>query len=176
MEYQLIFKEDDVKALVPFSKNIAGEYMGAAMFEAQEIGLKAIVGCGLLAALQQNEQATGADVDARLTIAKNKCLPYLVYETAVRLIPKVAYKVANIGSYQATDEKVQPLSKENNDAVIADYQANADHFCFALQNWLCENAANYPEMGAEHCCQLAANLRSAATCGIWLGGMRGFEL
>lgn len=174
MSYQLIFKETEFKELIPFFRNIDGEYIGPAMFEAQEVGLKAILGTCLLSALQMNE--TAEDPDARLTDLKKQALFYLCYETAVRLAPKLAYKVGNIGVFQTTDEKIQPLSKVDIDSLISDYQSMADHFCYELQLWVLQHSREYPELGACQCSVIRANLYSAASCGIWLGGPRGYEI
>lgn len=171
MNIQLIFNEADVKGLAPVIRNISGEFLSAAMFEAQEIGLKDILGSRLLRALKERE--TAHDWTPTYEDLKEKCLPYLVYKTIVALIPKVSYKIANAGAYQTTDEKMSGMTKENIDTLIESYQANADYFCHELQLFICENQKQYPELDACHCAAIQANLRSAASCGLWLGGYRG---
>lgn len=175
MQVQFIFNEDDVKALAPISKNVAGEYLSAAMYEAQEIGLKGIIGGALLKALKDYETAS-VTPPLPYEDLKEKCLPYLVYKTVVCLIPKVQYKIANLGAFTTADEKTSTVDKAGTDALIADYQANADFFCYELQRWLCANRNQFGELAGCVCDEIEANLRSAASCGIWLGGPRGFNL
>lgn len=174
MQIQFIFNEGDVKNLAPISRNIAGEYISAAMFEAQEIGLKQIIGSNMLHALKAAEIAR--NWPAPLASLKEAALPFLVYRTIVALIPKVSTKIANIGVYQSTDEKVAPVRKEDVDSLIESYQANADYFAHELQVFIVDHLADYAAIDAGQCSCIEANLRSMASCGIWLGGPRGIEL
>lgn len=175
MEIQLIFNEKMVKDLLPVSANLAGEYIGAAMFEAQEIGLKQILGSRLLRALKQHEKAQDwADFPAYEDL-KDECALYLVYQTIVELLPKVAYKIANIGVVETNDTNVTNVRKEDRDSLVDEYQAKADHFCYELQRWLLDNRAAFAELTDCQCNEIHGNLTSMASCGIWLGGARGFK-
>ena len=171
MQYQFIFNEADIKALAPISQNVAGEYLAAAMFEAQAIDLKGIVGASLLRKLQECEGEES--VPPQYEDLKAVCLPYLIYRTIVRLIPKVQYKIANVGAYTTGGENMQTMGKEDTDALIESYTATADQFCYELQIWLCDHESAFPELDGCACSEIRANLYSAATCGIWLGGPRG---
>ena len=53
------------------------------------------------------------------------------------------------------------------------YQGKADACCVTLQQWLLDNRDAFPELDDCSCRAIRANLRSAASCGIWLGGVRG---
>ena len=59
------------------------------------------------------------------------------------------------------------------DTEVARAQAKADYHCFRMQGWLYENRAQFPELAQVDADRIAATLRSAASCGIWLGGARG---
>lgn len=168
---QLIFEEDFVKGLMPLSENLAGGYMRAAMFEAQELDLKGILGECLL------ERLKGVAADAPLvediyTEAIDRCLYYLSYRTMARLVPKVTYKVMNAGAYQVADERTQPLTQAMANALVDEYTNSADAFAYELQGWLLEHAREIPELCACDCQRIKSNLISAASCGIWLGGPR----
>lgn len=174
MNVQLIFNEQQVKDLCPISKNIDGSYIAAAMFEAQEIDLEGILGTCLLSALKARETA---DLhDEPYETLKAVCVPYLAYRTAARLIPKVAVKIANAGAIRNTDDKYMPVSKEEADSLAENYTASADYFCIKLQNYLLANEDAFPELTPCQCEAIRANLYSAASCGIWLGGPRGMKL
>lgn len=176
MDIQLITNEGFVKGLMPVSQNIAGEYLAAAMFEAQELGLKRIIGSTLLSALKTHETASDwADYPAYADL-KERCQFYLAYKTIQAVLPRVAFKVCNAGAVQTSDQNVQNLSREQIDAMIEDYSSKADAFCYELQKWLCDNLAQFPEIPGCECEAIRANLYSAASCGIWLGGPRGRQL
>ena len=175
MQVTLIFQEDFVKGLLPLSENVAGGYLRTAMFEAQEIDLKGIVGACLLDRLKATADEGGLEPTIYDTCI-DKCLFYLAYRTLVRLIPKVSYKIASAGTYQNTDERIQPLTEAMNNSLVDEYTNSADFFAYELQGWLLENKAQLPELCGCDCERIKANLMSAASCGIWLGGMRGYKI
>lgn len=172
---QLIFNEEQVKALCPISQNLAGEYMASAMFEAQEIGLKNILGSRLLAKLKELEAQGEGAFPAAYEDLKGECINYLIYQTIVNLIGKVSFKIANIGVVRSTDEKVVLPSAEEINLQKDEYQANADFFCYELQKWILAHKDAFVELDACACEAIHANLLSMASCGVWLGGARGFE-
>lgn len=173
MEVQLLTNEEMVKGLMPVSQNLMGEYLATAMFEAQEIGLKRILGATLLNALKAHETAGDWEEYPAYADLKEQCQFYLAYKTIQEVLPKVSYKIANIGAVQTSDQNVQNLSREQIDAMIEDYSSKADAFCYELQKWLCNNLAQFPELDACECEAIRSNIYSAASCGIWLGGPRG---
>lgn len=171
MEIQLITSEDFIKSLLPISQNLAGEYLATAMFEAQEIGLKSILGTKLLAKLKEYEPMTTGVPAAYVTLKEN-CQLYLAYRAICELLPKVAFKIANAGVVSVSDDKVSNVSPEQINALINDYEAKSDYFALELQQYLADNLANYPELTANQASQIRSNLYSSASCGIWLGGPR----
>lgn len=173
MEVQLLTNEDMVKGLMPISQNLAGDYLKTAMFEAQELGLKRIVGQTLLSALKEHETAGDWDQYPAYAELKEQCQFYLVYKTIQEVLPKVAFKICNAGAVQTSDQNVQNLSREQIDALIEDYSSKADAFCYELQCWLCDHLTDYPELEEWEREAISSNLYSAASCGIWLGGARG---
>lgn len=176
MEVQLIYKEADFKALFP-AQNIAGEYLSVALFEAQEIDLKSIVGGILLNALKEHaREKDWAQFPAYATL-RDKAQFFSLYQTIIRLIPKVATHYANAGAFRVTDDKMQPVSREEVDTEIENYKGQADFFCNELQGWLCHNSHLFPELAGCDCGEMRAQLNSVHNlCSIWLGGDRGLDL
>ena len=173
MDYQFIFDEAFVKGLLPVSENVAGGYMRTAMFEAQELDLKAITGACLLEKLQAVAALAPLEEDI-YTACIDKCLYYLSYRTLVRLVPKVTYKIASAGTFQVNDERTSPLTAEIAHSLEYEYKNSADQFAYELQGWLLKNSKDIPELCGCDCERLRANLRSAdSVCPIWLGGPRG---
>ncbi len=170
MKVQLLINEEQVKGILPISENIAGQYLGTAMFEAQEIALRSILGDCLLTTLKGHETARDWESFPEYAELRDKCQVFLDYRTVVELLPKVSYKIANMGAIRASDQNVQPMRKEDIDAMIEDYQGKADWFCYDLQRWLLANQASFPELDECACEQIRGNLTSMASCGVWLGG------
>lgn len=169
---QLLTTEANVKALAVLDDNLAGNYLRAAIMEAQEIDLRRIVGTSLLEALKSKAAAGTLDGPYK-ELVDNYVQFFLAYQTRAQLLPKVAYKAGNMGVIKTSDENVTPASSGEIVAEIARAQAKADYSAYRMQLWLLDNRAQLPELRECDCRQIHACLRSAATCGVWLGGPRG---
>jgi len=166
MTIQLLINEEAVKSLFPELTNVAGEYLTGAMFEAQEIRLKSILGSRLLRKLKTDE-AAGA-LTGKYAELKDELQVFLAAQTATCLIPRIALKISNAGVMQATDTNLQPATDAKYDSTIEDYQARADYLCLELQRYLLANQGSFPELGSQ-AGEIKANLLSMASCGINLG-------
>ena len=103
----------------------------------------------------------------------DRCQYYLAYMTIVEVTNKVSYKVGNFGVAKTNDENLQVATQDEIAKTQYYYQSKADACCLELQGFLLENRSDYPELTEGGCRKIEANLRSAATCGIFLGGARG---
>lgn len=172
---QLLTTEESVKMLAVLDDNIAANYLRAAILEAQEVGLRDIIGGALLDALKERT-ATNTLTGAYLTLVEDYAQFYLAYKCRAELLGKVAYKVGNAGVVKTSDEHLTPATAGEIEAVQAEAQAKADYYAYRLQRWVCDNAAALPELCESDAAQIRANLRSAATCNLWLGGPGGERL
>ena len=84
-----------------------------------------------------------------------------------------AVKVSPAGLEQISDEHMEPLDMTDSFRLQSFYQKKADYLCHRLQNYVLNNKAAYPELKERDCRMINANLFSAATTGLWLGGVRG---
>lgn len=169
----LLTSETFLKSVMPISDNVAGKYIQASIREAQEIGFKGIVGFALLKTLKEMvRDETLHDHPAYEELVQESQY-YLAYSAVVELCKKVAFKIANMGVVRTSDEHVDSVSLEDVNAISADYQHKADAAAFELQGWIMENCKEFPELGERGFHRIHSNLKSAATCGIWLGGPRG---
>jgi hypothetical protein len=169
----LLSSESFIKSVSSISDNVAGKYILPSLREAQEIGLRGILGDCLLDALKERK-AAGQLVDQYLELVQ-RCQYYLAYATIVEVAQKVTYKVGNFGVTKSTDENLQVASQVEVSDMRFYYQAKADACCRGIQRWLLNNRAAFPELRDCDCAAIRANLYSAASCGIWLGGPRGRE-
>ena len=190
MKEILLTSEATVKELTAISDNVESKYLLPAIREAQEIYLREIIGDALMAKLKwciENNAFRGAFAPADFNDAfetetggnpqykklLGKIQYYLAYKAVAELIPKVSYKVANMGLVKTSDDNVQNATY--NEIVLQRdyYVSRADYYCLLLQNFLLANRSDYPELTQQKANEIHATLKSAASCGIWLGGPRG---
>ena len=171
----LLTSEKFVKEATSVSDNLNAKYLRPSIREAQEVKYKEIIGAALLAKLKA--LVASDDIDLPANIAYKDLLDesqyFLAYSAIVEVCIKVAYKVGNIGVAKTTDTNVQGATQDETAKLRYYYQAKADAACYQLQGWILDNYTALPELGQGACNRIRANLRSAASCGIWLGGARG---
>ena len=170
----ILTSEKFVKSVTSVSDNIAGKYILPSLREAQEQGLKGILGDALLAKLKSLVANKEIDLEsnAAYKILLDRCQYYLAYAAIVEVTNKVSYKIGNFGVAKSSDENLQVASQDEIGKMQYYYQSKADAHCLDLQNFLLQNRSDYPEL-TENCCHtIESNLHSAASCGIFLGGAR----
>ena len=174
----LLSSEAFVKSVTSASDNLSGKYILPSLREAQEIGLKGILGDDLLSKLKTliKERRLDLPTNAAYKSLVEHCQYYLAYETITNVVNVVSFKVGNFGVTKTQDENLQVATQDEIAKMQYYYQSKADACCLDLQNFLLENKSDYPEL-TECCChKIESNLYAAATCGIFLGGARGRKL
>lgn len=171
----LLSSEAFVKSVSSVSDNLSGKYILPSLREAQEIGLKSILGDSLLSKLKTLVKDGKIDVDENVHYKNliDRCQYYLAYVTIVEVTNKTSFKIGNFGVTKSTDENLQVATQDEIAKMQYYYQTKADACCYDLQTWLLENRASFPELHDCDCRRIQSNLYSAATCGIFLGGARG---
>lgn len=177
----LLTSERFVKDATSISDNLAGKFILPAIREAQDVRLRDVLGTCLLEKLkalvasdpQTHERPIDASENANYKDLLNRAQYFLAYAAAANVCEKVAYKVANMGVVKTSDENVQPADSVDVSRSRDYYVFKSDSECRTLQTWALENRAKFPELDACQCDQIRAHLRSAASCGLWLGGPRG---
>lgn len=171
----LLSSEAFIKEVSSASDNLSGKYILPSLREAQEIGLKGILGDCLLERLKT--LVRGGDIDSLEYAAYKRlldhCQYYLAYRTLVEVTNKISYKLVNFGVAKTQDENLQVATQDEIAKMQYYYQSKADACCYDLQTFLLENRADYPELTECACRRIQANLHSAASCGLFLGGSRG---
>lgn len=175
MNQVLLTSEKLVKEIACINDAVAVEYIHAAVVEAQEIKLNSILGPALLnkvKSLIENRQIDAPENEFYKELVQ-KVQYYLAYITAAELTYKTTYKISNFGVAVASDENLRVPGFDEVAKVRDYYQAKADYFCIEFQTFVYENRAHFPELTENKCSRIKANLYSAASCGIFLGGPRG---
>ena len=171
----LLTSEKFVKEATSISDNLAGKYMRPAIREAQDMGLKGILGDTLLAKLKSlvADSTINEEGNAPYKALLDNCQWYLAYKTVCEVMRKVSYKIGNFGVTKNSDENVQTATLDEIAKQEYYYQSKADAYCYDLQTFILEHRADYPELTDAHCHRIQSNLYSSASCGIFLGGRRG---
>jgi hypothetical protein len=174
----LLSSEAFVKSVTSASDNLSGKYILPSLREAQEIGLRGILGDDLLAKLKTliKEGTLETESERVYKTLVDHCQYYLAYMTIVEVTNKVSYKIGNFGVTKTQDENLQVASQDEIGKMQYYYQSKADACCLNLQNFLLEHREDYPELSECACHKIESNLHSAASCGIFLGGARARRL
>jgi len=174
----LLSSEKFIKSVTSVSDNLAGKYLLPSLREAQEVALRGILGDCLLERLKEigAAKAWNETANAPYKALLEKVQYFLAYTTIVEVTNKVSYKVGNFGVAKSTDENLQVATQDEIAKQQYYYRSKADYYALLLQNWLLDNREAFPELGDCACAKIRANLRSAASCGIFLGGPRGKEV
>ena len=167
----LLTSESFVRSVTNVSDNLAGKYILPSIREAQEQGLKGILGDCLLSKVKQ--LISSNTLDGKYKELVDHCQYYLAYAAIVEVTNKVSFKIGNFGVAKSQDENLQVASYDEIVKMQYYYQTKVDAYCLELQAWLLDNKGSFPELNECHCRKLSSNLYSAASCGIFLGGCRG---
>jgi len=171
----LLTSEAFIKSVTPIDDNTAGKLILPALREAQEFGLRYIMGETLLGYIKGLIQAgtISQPANAIYKQAVDMSQYYLAYKTITEVAKKATYKIGNFGVAKATDENLQTATWDEIGKMVDYYQSKADAYCLDLQNWLLANKSSIPQLTTTQAYKIERNLYSSATCGIFLGGARG---
>lgn len=175
MKKILLVSANFIKNISNISDNISGKLIEPAIYEAQNEGLRGILGDTLVDKLEDlvdngNIDREGYEMYKQLL---TKCQYFLAYTAIANVCMLTAVKIDNAGLEQVSDEKMDPLDIDDSFRLQSFYQHKADYLCRQLQNYVLNNRSAYPELNDCDCRRIKANLFSAATTGLWLGGIRG---
>ena len=173
MNERLLSSEKFIKSVTNISDNLSGKFILPALREAQEIGLRGILGDCLLEKCKQVAPYLDNPDNAAYALLIERAQYYLAYATVAETVQKVSYKVGNFGVAKSSDDNLQVATQDEIAKQQYYYTSKADYYCLDLQNWLLDNRSLFPELTDCACAKIKANLYSAASCGIWLGGPRG---
>lgn len=166
----LLISEDTIKTHSNLNDNVWGKSLTPAITTTQDIWLSQILGKSLyhrLLGLVEDGGIRNTQYQAYKVLLDDYVQNYLIYQTLVNLIPEISTKITNMGLVVSNDEHVQNVTQGERDLVMGQYQKYADAYCKMMQDFLKENRKDFPELNCE------AELDSAASSGLWLGGVRG---
>lgn len=167
----LLTSEDFVKSMTNISDNVAAGYLLPSIREAQDMYLQPVIGTSLFDCLK--DKVAGGEPSGIYLAILGKAQYFLAYQAIALLLPKVSVKIANMGAIRTNDDNVTNVGTDEVVGLADQYQKKADFYCRRLQEFICTNRAQIPELPRTQADQMEANLYSAASSGLWLGGARG---
>lgn len=175
MVEQLITSEAFIKDATPIFGNLHGKYILTAIREAQEGRIKQVLGGALLDKLKDLLKAGTIDDEGNINYKEllEVCQMAVAYQAIAELARITSYKITNKGVVRTSDDRVDSASESEIIRTQDFYRAKADAYVRELQLFLLENHSKYPELSVSTLTKMRANLHSAASCGLWLGGYIG---
>jgi hypothetical protein len=177
MERVLLLDEELMKTTLAIDDNLASGYIRPAIILAQDIYLEETIGTSLMLKLKECVVAKMKRNEAIPKVYKtllDKVQKMLAHYATSYIIDNVSGKVSNAGVLRTEDEKMTSLSASE----LAERKAweiqYGDMYRGRLQNFLIANYNDYPELKEwRSIADLKHQLHSAASCGLWLGGVGG---
>ena len=174
----LLTSELSVKDVTSISDNLAGKFLLPSILEVQNSRYRQIVGTCMLDRLK--ELVSSGDIAITQYAAYKDLLDrsqeFLAYAVAAECCVKTSGKVSNSGVSRTYDENLQAATFGEVMQMRDYYTFKADAACRILQEWIRGNQAALPELAGCGCSGTSPNLRSSASCQVYLGGARGKKL
>ena len=174
----LFISEDFIKTNSGLNDNLFGKSLLPAIRESQDIYLQQIIGSTLYKKLiDLVDSETIGDVENALykELLDEYVRSYMLYQTIVQVIPVTNVKLSNYGTTLSDDQYLVNLSQGDAELIEKHYSILADFYARRLQEFIL-NHCNELNVDVCTCEGIRANLKNAATCGIFLGGERGRRL
>ena len=172
----LLTSENFVRTNGNISNNINGKYLLPSIREAQEIGLQSVIGTELFEKLKS--LVGNGTIKDEVNKAYERLLGivqfYLLYEVLTRICVISHVKLGNAGLTMAGDENhLDVLDLKDVFSMEDYYQNKSDFYRKRVQEYCLANKHDLPELSKHKCKEIHANLYSANSSGLWLGGARG---
>lgn len=170
-----LISESFIRSMGGISNNTQGAFVLPVIRESQEFDLQPIIGSCLYRKLKElvaNDEigmAENATYKDLLDVAQY----LLLYGCLERLVLVTSAKISNAGAYQNQEQGIRPFSLNELFKLQDSYRNKKDFFAKQVQRFCIENNKALPELKPCDCDAMRANLHSAASTGLWLGGMRG---
>ena len=164
-----------IRSVTIVSDNLQDKYILSSIREAQDIDFQQVVGSRLykkLKALVEDESITFEGM-AYYRELLDKAQYFIAYQTLANLTVNSTFKINNVGVNTISDENVQSASLSDTFKLSKFYTDKADHYKMMLQKWLLKYKNKFPELQKQDVSELSAEVHSAASCNLFLGGARG---
>lgn len=171
----LFTNADFIRSVTIVSDNLQDKYILSSIREAQDIEFQQVVGTRLYNRLKMmvEDESIAYDFNVHYRELLDKAQYFIAYQTLANLTVNSTYKINNVGLNTISDDNVTTPSLSDTFKLSKYYVDKADHYKMMLQNWLLKNKSYFPELLKSDISELSANVHSAASCNVFLGGARG---
>lgn len=171
----LLCSPDTVKGILNISDELQEKFLIPALNETQDEGFESVVGSEMVRKLQDlvSGNTIGTEGNEMYKALLEKAKYYFAYGAATKLVIIASYHISNAGVTQPTDENKTNLSFNDIVSMQGIYEKKFDFYTKKLQDWCWANIDQLPELKSCKKGDVKANLSSAASTSIWLGGARG---
>lgn len=172
----LLTSTEYIKSHSGLNDNTYDKMIIPALERSQDIELSEVLGDCLVKSLQ--EKVNDGTISANANVAYKELLdkyvqPFLCYTTLANITLEIGQVIGNGGINTLSDEHRQTISFEERGQYKDYWKHHADGYRLKMQVFLKQNCSAFPELSG--CCP-CAELDSAASTSIWLGGLRGKKL
>lgn len=170
----LLISPDFIRATTNISNNLQDKYLHSAIREATDIDFEEIIGGKMLKNIKKLvESGRINDIDnIQYKDLLDNAKYFLAYSAISRVVVISSAKIDNFGINQADDEHINALDIREMFQLEKYYTNKADTYKKRLQDYILKNISLYPDLYGNWY-DTKANLHSAASTSIWLGGPRG---
>ena len=171
----LFTNADFIRSVTIVSDNLQDKYILSSIREAQDIEFQQVIGTRLYNKLKMmvEDESILFDFNVHYRELLDKAQYFIAYQTLANLTVNSTYKINNVGLNTISDDNVSTPSLTETFKLAKYYVDKADHYKMMLQNWLLKNKSYFPELLKSDISELSANVHSAASCNVFLGGARG---
>ena len=164
----LLTSEKFVKEVTNLSDNLSGKLLLPAIKEAQNFGLRNLVGNQIYNTLLNLVASKEIDNDANAAYKEllDVAQYYLAYSAATNVIILSAVKIDNIGVVRVTDSNTESVPLSDTFTIRDFYKKKSDYYRQQVSEYL-KNS----NLRSETSCN--TNTYSNSSTNIWLGGPRG---
>lgn len=171
----LLISPDVIKGLTNIDDNTQEKFLTPAICETQDMDFTQVVGTAMVKKLQDliSGGTINDDGNAMYKALLDKAKYFMAYATISKLPMISSFHISNMGVNQGNDDNNAVVSFSDVVSVEDYYVKKADFYKKTLQDWCHANINDLPELKSCKKGDTKANLNSAASTGIWLGGARG---
>lgn len=171
----LLVSEDFIKTNSNISDNVWGKFLLPAIREAQHIRLQSVIGPRLYDSILRKVMDNSLSEQYK-ELVDDYIQWFMLYQVLSDVIDVLDTKLVNLGTVRNRDEYVDNISDAERVRLKHNYEYKADWYCRQMQQYLLNNRDQFEELDDCACNNMRANLNSAASTGLWLGGYRSFTI
>lgn len=169
-----LISADFIRDVTNISSNTQDKFMASAIRESQDIDLTEVLGSKMVAKLCSliDEDKISDEKFVEYKHLLDNSQYFLAYCVITKLCLINSVKIDNIGLNMTNDENAQQLYLTDVFKLEAHYKNKADYYKERLQAYCKSKIDVLPELKEGGCYDVRAELNSAASCPIFLGGAR----